>query len=89
MKLEGDALWAAMSDAPDNWHETTEDMYYATLGAVPPLAMHRRSFLAGEPAYTNEAGENVYAFFWAADNETTARYMTLAEFKRFWALGSA
>ena len=83
MKLEWGELWAAMGAAPSTWHDTTEDMYYEMLNTVPPRASGRGAFLVGEPAYTNEAGENVYACFWSAYGKYESRYMTASEFKEF------
>ena len=53
----------------------------ATLASIRGAGMG--AFLVGEPANTNEAGENVYACFLAIYGGHKARYMTLAEFQEF------
>jgi hypothetical protein len=79
-KLEWDELWEAMDAAPTTWIETTEGMYWAMLGVVPPQDMTNDAFLVGEPNNHNAKGEAVYACFKRAGDVVEARYMTQKEF---------
>ena len=81
--LEWDALWAVMRLKPHPWAETTENMYYRMLEAVPPQDMGNGGFLVGEPQYHSANGEAVYACFVTNHGKPEryqARYMTQREF---------
>jgi|GEM_PF-3253630 len=85
--LEWAALWAAMDAAPNDWIETTEEMYFEMLECVPPRAMARGWFLVGEPKTHNEQGEAVHACFRMTGGTISsgtarfhAKHMTVAEF---------
>lgn len=80
--LEGAALFAAMRDNRDSWHETTEAMMDEQLGFCPPTFQSGYGFLVGEP-WTHEGGEAVYAAFVELDNRKFAKYMTMRQFSRF------
>ena len=73
-------LWAAMEETPSAWIETTEEMYWEMLEAVPPVKMTGRHFLVGEAHHHNEQGEAVYACFKKAGTRFFARYLTVTQF---------
>ena len=75
-------LFDAMVAAPAEWIDTTGEMYYAMLEAVPPQDASFGMFLVGEPTRHNAKGEAVYACFRATLNGAQARYATQAEFNQ-------
>jgi len=90
--LEWSALWSAMRTeydkaAADNRHpeliETTEDLFFNMLGAVPPMIHKRGAFLAGEANHHNDNNEAVYAGFIEIEGRFFARYATVKEFQHF------
>jgi hypothetical protein len=82
-KLEWADLWTAMDAAPTEWIETTEDMYWNMLEALPVRAQRRGSFLVGEPKSHNDKGQAVYACFRNMVGDIYhAKHMTLAEFQK-------
>jgi len=79
-KLTWQRLWDAMEAAPEAWIETTEDMYWEMLGALPPAKMLGQNFLVGEPLRHNEKGEAVYSCFTKLGDTYKAKNLTVAEF---------
>ena len=80
-KLEWQALWDAMTAAPDEWVPTTEKMYWEMLEVLPPRAQARGAFLVGEPLRSNGHGETVYSCFTQTGGEYRARNLTVKQFK--------
>lgn len=73
-------LWDALQETPAKWVETTEEMYWEMLEAVPPKRQNARKFLVGEAHHDNAQGEAVYACFKEHDGRFFARYATIAEY---------
>jgi len=82
MKLEWKQLWDAMDARPDDWIETTEDMYWEMLEVVPPRAQLSGRFLVGEAKTHNNEGKAVYACFRQAGTQFFAKHMTVNEFMK-------
>ena len=79
--LEWKQLWDAMDAQPEAWVETTENMFWRMLEALPPRAHIGGAFLVGEPRTTNDAGEHVYAAFHERKNGTFfAKHLTYRQF---------
>lgn len=75
-------LWAEMDAQPTEWIETTEDMYWDMLEALPPRAQAGNRFLVGEPKTHNAEGKAVHACFWKkADGRYFAKHMTVEQFR--------
>ena len=74
-------LWAAMDANPDQWIETTEEMYWEMLEAVPPRSTIGRHFLVGEALHDNSEGYPVYSCFSKHGDTYQAKHMTLEQFK--------
>jgi hypothetical protein len=79
-KLEWQALWDAMTAAPDEWVPTTEKMYWEMLEVLPPRAQARGAFLVGE-ASRHVDGVAVYSCFKQSGGEYFAKDMTVKQFK--------
>jgi hypothetical protein len=79
-KLEWADLWAAMDAKPGDWIETTEEMFWDMLEAVPPRAHVGTRFLVGEPKTTNEEGKEVHACFKEEGGRFYAKHMTVEQF---------
>jgi hypothetical protein len=79
--LEWQALWDAMDAKPNDWIETTEEMFWNMLECVPPRAQEPSRFLVGEALRTNDAGENVHSCFKECGGRYFAKNMTVAQFK--------
>lgn len=75
-------LWDAMKQHPDRWIDTTEQMYWDMLEAVPPRMMARGAFLVGEADHHNAEGQAVYACFSKIGETYRAKYLTAQQFKR-------
>lgn len=80
-KLEWAQLWAAMDALPDDWIQTTRDMYFQMLECVPPRAQVGGLFLVGEAKTHNAEGKAVHACFKEVCNKYFAKQMTIAEFR--------
>lgn len=79
--LEWKQLWAAMDAQPEEWIETTENMFWRMLEALPPRDQIGGAFLVGEPRTTNDNGENVYAAFHERrDGTFFAKHLTHRQF---------
>ena len=81
-KLESQALWDAMDASPDQWIETTEEMYWDMLEVLPPRKMIGGNFLVGEALRHNSKGEAVYSCFAKFGDTYKAKNLTVAEFMR-------
>lgn len=79
-KLTRQPLWEAMKANPDAWIETTKEMAYEMLGALPPIGSWGR-FMVSEPVRDNDEGEAVYAAFKIVSDRHFARYLTLRQFR--------
>ena len=75
-------LWEAMDANPQEWIETTEEMYDEMLNAVFPAAMASNMFLVGEARRHNDDGQAVYACFKKLGDKIVAKHITAAEFQR-------
>lgn len=73
-------LWAAMDANPNQWIETTEEMYWEMLEVLPPRKMIGKSFMVGEPLRSNGKGESIHACFKKIGNTYRAKNMTVNEF---------
>lgn len=73
-------LWDAMKASPDEWIETTEEMFFEMLEAVPPRKQGENKFLVGEAARHNEQGEAVYSCFKQVGAKFYAKDMTVAQY---------
>ena len=80
--LEWNELWEVMRAKPDEWIDTTENMYINQLEAVPPRIQIRGAFLCGEPYTHNREGKAVYVAFRSIQGMVQAKYMTFEQFRR-------
>lgn len=78
--LEWAELWDAMDSKPDQWHETTESMYYEMLCVLPPIKQIGDCFMVGEPLRHNEKGEAIYACFVRFGDRFKAKNLTIPGF---------
>lgn len=81
-KLEWAELWDAMEATPEAWIETTEDMYWSMLEALPPRKMTHSAFLVGEPLRHNVEGDAVYACFLRFGDTVKAKNLTVKQFNQ-------
>ena len=73
-------LWDALQETPAKWVETTEEMYWEMLEALPPKRQDAQKFLVGEAHHTDAHGVDVHACFKEHNGRFFARYATLAEY---------
>jgi hypothetical protein len=69
-----------MKAQPEDWIETTEDMFWEMLECVPPRVQERGRFLVGEAERHNDEGKAVHACFKEVGNRFYAKYMTVEQF---------
>lgn len=80
--LEWQQLWDAMEANPDQWIETTQNMYFEMLCVLPPTIMRNDNFLVGEPL-RHVNGEAVYSCFTKFGDTYKARNLTIKQFAEF------
>ena len=73
-------LWAAMDANPDQWIETTEEMYWEMLEVLPPRSSIGRNFLVGEALRDNSEGFPIYSCFTKSGDTYKAKNLTYKEF---------